>query len=322
MELQQVPDPTAGPGEALVRVHASAICGSDLHGFRESSPRRIPPLVMGHEVSGVVDAVGEGADGSLVGRRVIVEPVVSCGACARCSGGQPNLCPRRKLMGMDFPGGFAEACVLPADHLVPVPEELPADVACLAEPLANALHTVRRAVRSGDGVRVIGAGAIGLFAVRAAVLAGAERVLIADPLEQRLALAEEQGARRLPTQDQAAAVRDATGGEGVDVVLDAAGFPPTWALALDCVRFGGRIEAIGLGKPEGPISYHAIVSKGVTITGSYACVGADFETALELLASGAVGVASWITRMPLADGQAAFEALVDRAELVKVVLEP
>lgn len=322
MELQDVPDPKVGPGDSLVRVQASAVCGSDLHGFREASPRRIPPLVMGHEVSGVVESVGEAADASLVGSRVIVKPVVSCGACPRCVEGSPNLCPDRKLMGMDFPGGFADACVLPAGQVVPVPDGLAAEIACLAEPLANTLHTVGRAVRPGDTVLVIGAGAIGLFATRAAVLAGASAVLVADPLEQRLALAEAQGGRPLPPQDPAAAIREATRGQGVDVVLDAAGFPTTWALALECVRFGGRIEAIGLGKPEGPISYHAVVSKGVTIAGSYACVDADFDAALELLASGAVDVAAWITRMPLAEGQAAFEALVDRADLVKVVLTP
>ncbi len=322
MELQDAPDPVAGPGEVVIRVRASAICGSDLHGFREASPRRIPPLVMGHEVCGVVETVGEGGNDSLEGRRVFVKPVVSCGACAGCVEGRPNLCPHRKLMGMDFPGGFAEACAVPAGRLAPVPDRLPDHLACLAEPLANALHSVGRSVRAGDTVLVIGAGPIGSFAVRAAVLAGAAQVLVADPLESRLELAAAQGGRSLPPDDPAGAIAEATGGRGADVVLDAAGFPATWALALDTARFGGRIEAIGLGKPEGPINYHAVVAKGLTITGSYACTDEDFDRAIELLAAGEVVVDPWITRMPLADGQTAFERLVDDADLVKVVLEP
>jgi threonine dehydrogenase-like Zn-dependent dehydrogenase len=115
---------------------------------------------------------------------------------------------------------------------------------------------------------------------------------------------------------------EATDGEGVDVVVDAAGFPTTWELALQAVRFGGRIEAVGLGAVEGPIAYHPIVAKGITIAGSYACVDQDFDRAVSLLASGEVDVTSWITPMPLADGQRAFERLVDDDDLVKVVLEP
>src|SRR2546426_12690148 len=109
MELQELREPIPGAGEARVRVRAAAICGSDLHGFREASPRRIPPLVMGHEVVGTIDAVGDGVAGELFGRRVVVMPVVSCGTCELCAEGRPNLCPNRVLMGMYFPGGFAEA---------------------------------------------------------------------------------------------------------------------------------------------------------------------------------------------------------------------
>jgi 2-desacetyl-2-hydroxyethyl bacteriochlorophyllide A dehydrogenase len=322
MELQDVPDPAPGPGEVVVRIVASAICGSDLHGFREASPRRIPPLVMGHEVAGRVSEAGDGADPALVGTRVIVKPVVSCGTCARCAEGRPNLCPNRKLMGMNFPGGFADACVLPASQILPIPDDLSDDVASLTEPLANAVHTVARSVRDGDDVLVIGAGSIGLFAVRAAVLAGAERVFVADPLAPRLELAAAQGGRPLPAEDPAAAVAEATGGEGVDAVIDAAGFPSTWALALAAARFGGRVEAVGLGAVEGPISYHAVVSKGLTVTGSYACTDEDFERAVAFLARGDVRVDDWITHMPLSDGQRAFEALVDGTDLVKVVLTP
>jgi len=322
MELHDVPEPEVGPGDAGVRMTASAICGSDLHGFREASPRRIPPLVMGHEAAGVVEEVGADADPSLVGTRVVAMPVVPCGVCARCREGRPNLCPSRRLMGMDFPGAFAEMFVMPATQLMGVPDDLDDVTASLAEPLANGLHTASRSVMPGDTVLVIGAGAIGLFAARAAVLAGAARVLVTDKLSSRLSLVGVLAAEPVLADEAGDVVAEVTRGAGMDVVIDAVGLPPTWALALDAVRYGGRIEAIGLGAAEGPVSYHALVTKGVTIVGAYACVPADFERSLALLAGGEVDVGSWITSMPLADGQRAFEALVDDDRYSKVVLTP
>jgi threonine dehydrogenase-like Zn-dependent dehydrogenase len=322
MELQEVPEPVPAPGEARVRVSAAAICGSDLHGFREPSPRRIPPLVMGHEVVGVVDALGEDVASSLEGARVAAMPVVSCGVCPRCAEGRPNLCPERKLMGMDFPGGFAEAFTIPAGQLKPVPEALGDASGSLAEPFANAIHSVERAVRSGDDVLVIGAGPIGLFAARAAASAGARRTFVVDRVAARLALAADLGAEPLEAQDALGKLVAATQSRGVDAVIDAAGFPATWELALRAARWGGHVEAIGLGAPEGPISYHTLVSKGLTVVGSYACVEADFDRALASLASGEVDVAPWITTMRLDEGQRAFESLVDDGAMTKVVLLP
>jgi 2-desacetyl-2-hydroxyethyl bacteriochlorophyllide A dehydrogenase len=317
MELQDVRRPRADAGEARVRVRAAAICGSDLHGFREASPRRIPPLVMGHEAVGVVDAVGAGVDRSLVGRRVVAMPVVSCGACARCLEDRPNVCPNRRLMGMNFPGAFAEAFTIPAKQLHPVPATLSDDVASLTEPLANAVHVVDRSVRETDDVLVIGAGPIGLFAARAAVLAGAKRVRVTDTVASRLELASALGAEPVVADEAAASFSDQ-----VDVVIDAAGFPATWAAAVEAARYGGRIEVIGLGAAEGPLAYQGVVAKGLTITGAYACVPDDFGRAIHLLETSAADVSGWIATLPLADGQRAFEELVDGSDRVKVVLVP
>jgi 2-desacetyl-2-hydroxyethyl bacteriochlorophyllide A dehydrogenase len=322
MELQDVPERDPAAGEARVRVAAAAICGSDLHGFREASPRRIPPLVMGHEVAGRVEVVGDGVDPSLVGTRVVAMPVLSCGTCPRCREGRTNLCPDRRLMGMSFPGAFAEWFTISADRLVPMPDRIGDEPGALAEPLANALHTVDRSVRPGDDVLVIGAGAIGLFAARASVLGGASRTFVVDRLADRLALAAAQGAEPLEADEAAVAIGAATAGAGVDVVIDAAGYPTTWSLALEAVRFGGRIEALGLGAVEGPLAYQSLIAKGVTVVGSYACVPADFARALELLGSGDVDADPLITTMALADGQGAFEALVDGGTYTKVVLVP
>ena len=322
MELQDAPEPTPAAGEARVRVSASAICGSDLHGFREASPRRVPPLVMGHEVVGVVDAVGDGVDGAWRGARVVAMPLVSCGACPRCREGRPNVCPTRRLMGMDFPGGFAEAFTIPATQLRRPPDALDDLTAALAEPLANAVHVVTRSVRAGERVLVIGAGAIGLFSARAAQLQGASMVVVTDTQPDRLRRAEGFGAQAVGAAGAAEAISELTQGEGVDVVIDAAGVPATWSLGLRAVRHGGRVDVIGLGAPEGPVAYQMLVAKAVTVVGAYACLETDVARALDLLASGDVDVTGWVTMMPLVDGQAAFESLVDDGHHTKVVLVP
>ena len=322
LEVRDVPDPVPGAGEARVRVAAAAICGSDLHAFREPSPRRVPPLVMGHEVVGFVEEVGEEVGDSLMGTRVAAMPIVSCGTCRLCSDGRPNLCPSRGLMGMHFPGAFAQAFKIVATQLIPLPERLSDAAGSLAEPFANSIHAVDRAVCAGDEVLVIGAGAIGLFAARAAALAGARRVFAVDPLQDRLELAAAQGAVPIRVGEAVGTIEKATRGRGVDVAIDAAGFPSAWELALEAARPGGRVEALGLGASEGPISYHAIVSKGIEIRGSYGCLRRDFERAMSLLSDGAVDVAGWITEMSLAEGHRAFEYLVDGARFTKVVLVP
>ena len=322
MELQDLPEPSPAPGEVRVRMRASAICGSDLHGFREASPRRVPPLVMGHEAVGDIDAVGDEVDPSVVGSRVVAMPLVPCRTCPRCLEGRSNLCPQRRLMGMSFPGAFAEAFSIPANQVVAMPESLADERGALVEPLANAVHAVARSVGAGDDVLVIGAGAIGLFAARTALLDGARRAFVVDKLPSRLRLAAALGAEPLPPEGAPDALAEATSGEGVDVVIDAVGLDSTWQLALGAVRFGGRIEAIGLGSLEGPLAYQTLISKGASVTGSYACLPADFARACQLLASGDIDVGPWITRKPLSEGQAAFEALADGAAYTKVVLEP
>jgi 2-desacetyl-2-hydroxyethyl bacteriochlorophyllide A dehydrogenase len=322
MELQDVPDPTSGPGDVVIAARASAVCGSDLHGFREASPRRIPPLIMGHETVGEIVAVGAAVPESRLGERVVLKPIVSCGACARCREGAVNHCPTARLVGRDLPGGFAERLAVPAGAAVSLRTELSDDVATLIEPLANAVHVTSRAVHDRDRVFVIGAGPIGVLMVRAAFLSGASCVWVTDPMAERRALAAAQGAEPVTGVDPATAVLEATDGEGADLVIDAAGFEATWAMGLRAVRAGGRISEVGLGAGSGTVDFFAVLGKEATITGSYAWSDDDFARAIELLTQGAIDPAGWITTMPLADGQRAFEELVNGAGRFKVVLVP
>lgn len=322
MELQDAPEPTPAPGEVVIASRASAICGSDLHGFREASPRRIPPLIMGHETVGEIASVGSGVPASRIGERVVLKPIVSCGACRWCREGASNHCPTGRLVGRDLPGGFAEMFSVPAAAAVPLDADLSDDVAVLTEPLANAVHVASRSVQNGDRVFVIGAGPIGVLMAKAALVYGASRVLITDPVEDRLRLAAGQGAEIVTGDDPAQAVIDATDGDGADVVIDAAGYESTWALALGAVRTEGRIYEVGLGSPSGTVDFFAVLGKEATITGSYAWGDDDFARAVELLKDGALNTSGWITTMPLADGQRAFQELVGGAGHFKVVLVP
>ncbi|MGZ5297377.1 MAG: zinc-dependent alcohol dehydrogenase [Actinomycetota bacterium] len=322
MELQEAPDPTPGPGEVVIASRASSICGSDLHGFREASPRRIPPLIMGHETVGEIASVGEGVPTGRIGERVVLKPIVSCGACRWCLEGAINHCLTGRLVGRDLTGGFAERFAVPAGCAVPLDADLSDEVATLTEPLANAVHVASRSVRDGDRVFVIGAGPIGVLMAKASFLYGAERVLITDPVEDRLRLAAAQGAEIATGDDPAQAVIDATDGEGADVVIDAAGFEATWAMALRAVRTAGSIHEVGLGTGSGTVDFFAVLGKEATITGSYAWGDGDFARAVELMQDGALDASGWITTMPLADGQRAFQELVDGAGHFKVVLVP
>ena len=320
MELQDAPDPTPGPGEVVIASRASSICGSDLHGFREASPRRIPPLIMGHETVGEIADVGKGVPAARLGERVVLKPIVSCGACRWCLEGAINRCATGRLVGRDMTGGFAERFAVPAAAAVRLDADVSDEVATLTEPLANAVHVASRSVEGGDRVFVIGAGPIGVLMVKASFLYGAGRVLITDPVEGRLRLAAAQDAEIITGEDPAQAVIDATDGEGADVVIDAAGYEATWAMALRAVRTGGRIEEVGLGSPFGTVDFFAVLGKEATITGSYAWRDVDFESAVDLMQDEALDASGWITTMPIEEGQQAFQALVGGAGHFKVVL--
>jgi 2-desacetyl-2-hydroxyethyl bacteriochlorophyllide A dehydrogenase len=322
MELQEVPEPRPGPGEVVIGTTASAICGSDLHAFREASPRRIPPLIMGHETVGTIVDVGDGVRPGRLDRRVVLRPVLPCGACDVCLAGRTNLCKEGRLVGRELTGGFAERFVVPERAAVDIGPGVPDDVATSIEPLANAVHVTTRAVRPDDDVLVLGAGPIGALMARMSVERGARRVFITDPVPARLDLARAQGARPLDAGSVDDEVDGATDGRGVAVVIDAVGVEATWARAIRNVHVGGRIEMVGLGAPSVTVDAFGVVGKEVAITGSYAWVEDDFTAAVQMVEEGAVDTTGWFTGSTFDEGQRAFEELVDTTDRFKIVLRP
>jgi L-iditol 2-dehydrogenase len=322
MELRDAPEPTAAAGEVVIATTASAICGSDLHGFREASPRRIPPLIMGHETVGTIAAVGDGVEPGRVGQRVVLRPVLACGACASCRAGRTNICENGRLVGRELPGGFAERFAVPEGAAVPVGDDVPDEAATLIEPLANAVHVTSRSVSPGDDVLVIGAGPIGVLMARLSLGRGAARVFVTDRIVARLQLALAQGASPVPADATADDIGKITDGHGVDVVIDAVGIEATSRLAITSVRRGGRIELVGLGAATATVDAYDLIGREISINGSYAWRDDEFAAAIEIVGSGAIDTTGWFTWSTFADGQRAFERLVDTTEVFKVVLRP
>ena len=178
LEKHAVPQPS--PGEAIIRVEAVGICGSELEGYLGHSSVRKPPLVMGHEFCGTIERLGEDASGFHAGDRVIVNPLIACGNCDRCRIGKANICRNRQIIGIHRPGAFAEYVKVPIANMYAVPRGMDANLASLAEPLAVCIHALKLGLKPYKDVMIIGAGPIGLLTVQAARAAGAGRVLIID----------------------------------------------------------------------------------------------------------------------------------------------
>ena len=327
LSLREVDDPRPGPGEAVVSVYASGICGSDVHGFTGATGRRQPPVVMGHEVAGAVAAIGAGVDGVATGDRVAVRSILACGRCATCSAGRHNVCLNRRGLGIHVAGGYADELVVPAAVLVPLPDRLDWDVAAMAEPLSVAMHAMNLTpVQIMGTVVVMGAGTLGLLSMLAARWRGAGTVIVVDVNPRRLALAQELGAHltvNAADDDVPATVRQATDGRGADAVLEAVGVAATARQSLLVARTGGHVTWIGNLEPAVEIPMQEVVTRELTVRGAY---GSNEEFPLAVAALEGLGpeVRRLIEhRAQLEDGPRLFTALANgELDAVKVILAP
>jgi threonine dehydrogenase-like Zn-dependent dehydrogenase len=298
VELQDVPLPDVPSGWLPLTVRASGICGSELHGFRSLGFRR-PPLIMGHEIA------GETPDG----RRVVVNPLLSCGTCDLCRLGSPELCRTRGLMGVHLPGGFAEQIAVPPDAVQEIPDDLSWEAAVLIEPLANAVHAWRQLqAASVERLAVIGAGAIGLVTLLVAAHEGISEVTVVDRAPSRLALAERMGASHCTSRLE---------GE-YDVVVDAVGSRQTRAAALEGLRPGGTSIWLGLAEADSGFDGNGLVRAEKRVVGSFAYSPQDFTAAVAMASGLDLG---WSTAIRLEDSQRIFMELAHGApDPVKAVI--
>ena len=326
MVVEEVPEPAVEPGTVKVRPDAVGICGSEIEGYLGKMGNRTPPLVMGHEFAGTVTEVGEGVDEGLVGRTVAVNPLSSDETCPLCRGGYTNLCPNRKLVGIQSPGGFAEYALAPAHNVYPLPEGVEARTGALAEPLANGVHAVRLGLAGHlvEHAVVVGAGTIGLMCLQAAVLDGIPEVSVVEPHEARREQALKLGARAAYASGEEAreALEGPTEGLGADLVIDAVGAGVTRKMAVEVLlRPGGRVVFVGLHDDETTLGYHGVVRGQLDLQGSYAFTAEDYEQALEWLVAGRAGIGDLPPVLPLEEGPATFAELVrGPSEQIKVFL--
>jgi L-iditol 2-dehydrogenase len=317
--IDDVPDPAPGKGQVLVAVNTAGVCGTDVHATQGLFPYR-PPLVMGHEYTGVIVDVGRGVDRGLIGRAVACEPNYGCGKCAECRERRVSHCPR-----ITRAGGFGERVALPRGAVHALPEGLSAVTAALAEPAACCLAGLEMfRMPRGATVLVIGGGVMGLLTMALARTRGAARAILSDPIAERREIARGLGADHVidpTTQNLAEAVRELTGGRGPDVACEAVGKPALVAEAMALVKPMGIVQLVGV-SPKGtqlPVDLYDIHYRELRIQGAYGR-GTSFRRALAALPS--LGVDALITaRFPLERIADAF-AHAAAGQGVKTVITP
>lgn len=291
--------PVPGPGEALIRVRSAGICGSDIGAYRGTNPLVTYPRIIGHEIAGEIISIPENKRGLKPGDHVIADPYMYCGTCYPCSLGRTNCCEDLKVLGVHVHGGMSEYFNHPADMFWKLPDDMPWELAPIAEPLTIALHGIHRGrLKKGEHVAIIGAGPIGILAAMSALAYGAEPILI-DLVEERLEEAKRLGVRytiQSGKEDVAAKAAEYTGGRMAELVMECSGANAAIQMSLDLAANAGRITFTGWPKKETPIMTGIITKKEVDILGARTSAN-EFEEAIELIHTGRVDAGKILTKV-------------------------
>ena len=325
VEYLDWPDPQLAAGDALVRIDAVSLCGSDVHSWLGHSRGRVPPLVLGHEMAGVVERVDRG-EAVEPGQLVAVYPIIGCNRCSYCSSDQEYICRRKRVLGLHEAGGCAQFLKAPARNLYPLVNGMGTLLGSLVEPLSNALHFVSLAEHDRGPCAVLGTGPIGLLILQVARSLAFQPIAVVEVNARRSELARRLGAdMALNPQEPGAAERLESffGEDGCSVVFDAAGFSSTRQLALKLARSGGLIVLAGLGEAETNFDCIELIRREVRVTGAYAYSRRQFQQAIEWIAGGRASFDGWVSEANLRDGQSILEELAQtKPERIKVVLRP
>ena len=306
--------PEAVAGHTIIDVSFCGICGSDMHAWHGHDARRVPPLILGHEV------VGRAVDGPLAGQLVAVNPLINCGACSACQNGATHLCDTREMIGMRLPGGFAQYVSIRDENVIPVNPDLSLEQAALAEPLACVVHAMRLMTNDYQASRsermvILGGGAIGLLAGLLAKHLGYQDIHIAEVNDKRRKMLNEvvgvDSYNPLETQPDA---------HSVPLVFDAVGTGRTRQASCELVSPGGMILHIGLQDSEAGFDSRYVTLQEVTFKGSYCYSVDDFAESVALLEAGHISGETWCDTRPLSAGQQAFMDIHEGTAPPKIIL--
>jgi len=300
-------DASAKEGEELIKVSAAGICGSDMHAYHGLDERRIPPLILGHEISGINQSDNN---------PVVVNPLITCGKCQECSNGREHICSNRSLLGMTKPvaraGGFAEFVAAPSQNVFSVPLNTNLQNLALTEPTAVAFHAIKIAEQVSfkkihkANILIIGGGAIGLLLALVLKIKNAENIMIVDTNTSRLDVCKKSSSYSVSHPDE-----DGVQVNNYDIVFDAVGFEATRKKSIQCVKQGGVIIHIGLGQPAGEFDFRKATLQEVKFIGTYCYTNEDFKQSLDLLIAKELGDLTWLDYRPLKDGAKAFREIHD-----------
>ncbi len=329
---KDVPDPSCADDEVLIQVKACGICGSDVHGMDGSSGRRIPPIIMGHEASGVILRAGADVKDFAPGDRVTFDSTISCGDCFFCRRGEINLCDNRRVLGVScgdyrLHGAFAEYVAVPERILYRLPEQLAFEHAAMVEPCSIAFHAVRRArVDLNDTAVVVGAGMIGLLVIQSLRLAGCGRIIAVDVDQSKLDLAGQFGADvglNSASTDVVERIRNETGNRGADLAFEVVGTAAPLKTAVSAVKKGGSVVLVGNLAATVDFPLQWAVTREITLFGSCASQG-EYPACLDMIARGSLSVDRLISAcVPLSEGAAWFDKLYNKTHgLMKIILKP
>jgi threonine 3-dehydrogenase len=333
LSLEQHPGRPPGPGEVALRVAAAGMCGTDLAVYDWAPPIAAVmadhlPVVVGHEFSGTVDAVGPGVDPALEGARVAIESHRPCGACRACRAGKGHVCANLEYVGFSFDGGFAERAVVPVELVRPVPDAIDEVTAAILEPFALAARAADEGAGcAGQAVLITGCGALGIMTALVATARGARSLVLAetDPVRRTLAarLVESDAVVDPAVADVVAAVADATAGEGADVWIDYSGAQSALDAGLAALTNGGEARTLGIYAPRVTLDLTRMVLREISLRPIHGrLLERSWSNAIELLADRRIDLAPVVTaQFDLADFEAAFSAARERDGL-KVVLRP
>lgn len=327
LRIEDIPVPRITGDQILVKVAACGVCHTDLHYLEHGVPTfKKPPIVLGHEASGVVEEAGAAVTNVKKGQRVLIPAVLTCGQCFACRQGRENICSNMKMLGNHFDGAYAEYVAVPAKDVLNLADSIPLqEAAIVADAISTPYHAVknRAQVRPGDTVVVFGCGGVGINAVQLATAAGGY-VIAVDINDKKLGWASEFGAAKTinatKVERVSKEVKKLTGG-GADIAMEVIGNPRTIEEAFECIRVGGRLVVVGYTHEAISIVAGKIMFKEVEVVGSLGCRPVDYIPLLRMVEQGTIDVKRQVThRFPLDQIGKAFEAMKEGVSLRSIVV--